>query len=134
MSSPAVVIDPRRHIAEAARLMVTHSVSRLPVVRDGALVGIVTRADLVCAFTRCDADIEREIREDVLLETLWIDSRRVEIAVSDGEVRLIGEVDTEFERELVTAYVARVPGVVLVDASGLRFAGPTRRARVRSER
>src|SRR5689334_11672281 len=54
MSSPAVVVEPRWHIAEAARLMVTHSVSRLPVVRDGALVGIVAREDLVRAFTRSD--------------------------------------------------------------------------------
>ena len=43
--------------------MLGAGVNRLPVVTDGKLVGIVTRADLVRAFVRTDVDIAREIRE-----------------------------------------------------------------------
>ena len=53
--------------------MIDYRINRLPVVSDGKLVGIVTRADLVRAFTRSDEEIEREIRDDVLLHTLWVD-------------------------------------------------------------
>jgi CBS domain-containing protein len=112
MTSPALTIEPARPAAEAARLMVEKRINRLPVVSEGRLVGIVTRADLVRAFHRPDDEIEREIREDVLLNTLWIDPSRVTIGVSNGEVSVSGEVETRTQAELVEAYIGRVPGVV----------------------
>jgi CBS domain-containing protein len=112
MTSPALTIEPGRPAAEAAKLMVEKKINRLPVVSNGRLVGIVTRADLVRAFHRSDEEIEREIREDVLLNTLWIDPSRVSISVSNGEVSLSGDVETRTQAELVEAYVRRVPGVV----------------------
>jgi CBS domain-containing protein len=121
MTSPAVVVSPLASVAGAARLMVERSVSRLPVVHEGALVGIVTRADLVRVFTRDDAELEREIREDVVRHTLWITPRHLDVRVRDGEVVLAGEVETRTEAELIGAYAARVPGVVSVDDSRLRW-------------
>ena len=47
MSSPAVTIDEESDIADAASLMLRERIARLPVLRDGRLVGIVTRADIV---------------------------------------------------------------------------------------
>ena len=41
--------------------MLGKGVNRLPVVDDGTLVGIVTRADLVRAFVRTDEAIRAEI-------------------------------------------------------------------------
>ena len=55
MTSPAVTIPPYESVAQAARIMCERRVNRLPVVKGGKLVGIVTRADLVRAFTRTDA-------------------------------------------------------------------------------
>jgi CBS domain-containing protein len=121
MTCPAVTIEPARSVAEAARVMVERSVNRLPVVREGRLVGIVTRADLVRVFVRDDEELEREIRDDVVLHTLWIDPSRLRIAVSDGEVTIGGEVATRTDAELVAGYAARVPGVVSVDDSRLRW-------------
>lgn len=112
MTSPAVTIDAGRPVAEAARLMTERDVNRLPVVHSGELVGIVTRADLVRAFRRSDEEIEREIREDVLLHTLWIAPGRLEVTVGDGVVTLAGTLETRTEAELTAAYVRRVPGVV----------------------
>jgi CBS domain-containing protein len=112
MTSPAITIEPHRPVSEAARLMVERNVNRLPVVLDGELVGIVTRADLVRAFHRSDEEIDREIREDVLLRTLWMSPEPLTIGVERGEVSLSGEVDSRTEAELVEAFVRRVPGVV----------------------
>ena len=116
MTSPALTIGPGRPVAEAARLMTERRVNRLPVTSHDELVGIVTRADLVRAFSRPDEEIEREIREDVLLHTLWIEPSRLTIAVEHGEVTLGGTVRTRTEAELAAAFVRRIPGVVAVQA------------------
>ena len=47
MSSPVIAIDEDSDIADAASLMLREGIARLPVLRDGRLVGIVTRADIV---------------------------------------------------------------------------------------
>jgi CBS domain-containing protein len=116
MSAPPIVIEPRRPVSEAARLMLQHQVKRLPVISEGRLVGIVTRADLVRAFHRPDADVEHELRDDVMQRVLWIDPDRVSVAVDEGEVRLSGKLDTKTEAELLEAYATAVPGVVGVDS------------------
>jgi CBS domain-containing protein len=116
MTAPPITIAPWSSASTAARTMVEHSVNRLPVVKDDQLVGIVTRADLVRAFTRTDAELTREIEEDVLLRTLWISPGNVAIDVADGVVTVTGDVETRGQAELVTAYVRRVPGVVDVHA------------------
>jgi CBS domain-containing protein len=121
MTAPAITIEPRAQIAEAARTMIGRRVNRLPVVERGRLVGIVTRADLVRAFTRSDAQIEREIAQDVLLRTLWIPPEKVAISVDDGVVTPRGAVDSKTEADLVGTYVRRVPGVVDVDARELSW-------------
>jgi CBS domain-containing protein len=114
MTTPPIVIDPNRPLAEAATLMLEFKVNRLPVVEDERLVGIVTRADLVRAFTRSDEELEREIREDVVLQSLWIDPTRIGITVRNGYVTLRGTVETRTTAELLPGLVARVPGVVSV--------------------
>jgi CBS domain-containing protein len=113
MTSPAVTIRPDRAVSEAAALMLDRSVNRLPVVdHHGALLGIVTRADLVRAFVRGDAAIEREIREDVILRTLWNVPDRFTVGVDSGEVTIEGEVADAESAELLVRFVERVPGVV----------------------
>lgn len=47
MSTPAVTIDEESDIADAASLMLRERIARLPVIRNGKLIGIVTRADIV---------------------------------------------------------------------------------------
>jgi CBS domain-containing protein len=121
MTSPAVTIAPHATVAEAAATMLEHCVNRLPVVDGPALRGIVTRADLVRAFTRSDEEIRREIEQDVLLHTLWVAPAEVSIEVDDGVVALRGTLDTKTAAELVAAYVRRVPGVVDVGAGELEW-------------
>ncbi len=115
MSTPALTIGPRRPLTEAANTMIDEGVNRLPVVdEDGKLIGLVTRADLVRAFVRSDEDVAREIREEVIRRTLWIEPDAVEVTVEEGEVHLSGEVETKSDAELIPTFVQRVPGVVSV--------------------
>lgn len=92
--------------------MVEKGVNRPPVVEDGKLVGIVTRADLVRAFVRSDAEIAQEIRDDVVVRGLWLDKHTVQVEVEDGEVTLAGRLDNRADAEVLEALVSRVPGVV----------------------
>jgi CBS domain-containing protein len=46
-AAPLVSIDLDASTAEAARLMREHNIRRLPVMKDGALVGIITSKDLL---------------------------------------------------------------------------------------
>ncbi len=116
MTRPAVTIDPDRPVSEAARLMLERRVNRLPVVKADQLLGIVTRADLVRAFTRTDAEIEHEIREEVLDRVLQLPPGAVSVVVTEGQVRLGGLVERGSDAEILPGFVARVPGVVAVDS------------------
>jgi CBS domain-containing protein len=117
MSSPAVTIGPDRPVNEAAGLMLDEAINRLPVVDpDGKLIGIVTRADLVRAFTRTDGEIEDEIRKELVRRTFWLEPTEVQIHVERGEVTIEGEVDTKADADLLPELIAEVPGVVSVEA------------------
>lgn len=121
MTSPAVTIAVGRTVTEAARLMTNDGIKRLPVVDDeGALIGIVTRTDLVRAFARTDREIEREIR-DTVLRTLWIEEPGLNLRVEQGEVRLSGKIQRRADAELLETFAARVPGIVAVHST-LRWA------------
>lgn len=113
MTTPAITIGPGDDVVRAARRMEDHKVKRLPVVdEDGRLVGIVSRHDLLRLFVRPDAEIRSEILQDVLLRTLWIDPREVDVSVADGVVRLGGTVEARSVAELVGRVVRRTDGVV----------------------
>ena len=116
MTSPALTIGPERPASTAARLMVERGINRLPVVQDGRLLGIVTRADLVRAFTRSDDELAKEIRADVVERAMWLSRDQVDVTVVDGEVALAGSVETRVDAEVLELLAARVPGVVAVSS------------------
>ncbi|MGQ9675421.1 MAG: CBS domain-containing protein [Chloroflexota bacterium] len=63
MTSPAFTVSEEAGLEEVATLMVTHDVNRLPVVRDGRLVGIVARADVIRAVATRHAWPDEEMQE-----------------------------------------------------------------------
>jgi len=115
MTSPPVTADPDTPLAEAARLMRDHRIKRLPVINaTGHLVGIVSRADVLSIFTRPDADIHREATEEVIAESILVDSRLVAATVHDGIVTLTGRPETDqAARDLVEA-MRHIDGVIAV--------------------
>lgn len=118
MTAPALTIAPDRSVREAALTMLEEGINRLPVVDEaGKLVGIVSRANLVRAFTRTDAEIGKEIENDVLRRTLWLEPTTVRVTVEDGAVTLDGRVDTASDAELLVTMVRRVPGVISVTST-----------------
>jgi CBS domain-containing protein len=121
MTSPAVTITPARTMAAAAAVMVERRVNRLPVVDDGRLVGIITRADLVRAYLRSDEELAETIREDVLRRTLWLDPAGFRITVRNGEATVSGQVDRRSSVDILEEAVETIPGIVSV-TTDLRWA------------
>jgi CBS domain-containing protein len=116
MSAPVVTVAPTASLGEAARLMHRRQVKQLPVVDEtGRLVGILSRSDLLTVFLREDAEIEREVREDVIRRTLWIDPSTVRVSVRDGVVRLEGQLERRSLIPVLERLVASVDGVVGVE-------------------
>lgn len=117
MSTPAVTIASGRPVHEAAAIMTSRGVNRLPVVDDGRLVGIVSRADLVRAYVRSDDVLADAIRNDVILRILWLDPALFTVVVKDGVASISGRVERRSTAEMIERSVRMVPGVVDVLAS-----------------
>ena len=121
MTRSVVTITPEATVGEAARVMGRRSVKRLPVVDlEGELIGIVSRADIVGAFTKPDDVIEDEVREDVIRRLLFLDPELVDVSVNDGVVSLAGELENRTEAHLLEELARRIAGVVRVE-SHLRY-------------
>ena len=115
MTSPAITVGPDAVVREAARLMRVRGVKRLPVVdARGALVGIISRGDVVRIFLRSDAEIAREIEQEVLLKTMWLEPGTVAVTVHEGEVRLTGQVERKSLVPILVRLTETVDGVIAV--------------------
>ncbi|HEX4094232.1 MAG TPA: CBS domain-containing protein [Trebonia sp.] len=115
MTKPPVTIGPDAPVTQAARLMYSRRVKRLPVIDDdGRLIGIVTRADVLAVYNRPDADIQREITQDLILGSFLCDPIRFSVTVKDGIVTIAGTPETTpVGRDIVDA-IRHVEGVVAV--------------------
>ncbi len=117
MSADVVTTGPEALLAEAAEVMVVEDIKRLPVIDgDGCIMGIISRFDIMAAFTRPDEVIEDEIREDVIRRALFADPATVDVRVAGGHVVLRGELSTRGEVALLTEVVRRLDGVMSVDS------------------
>lgn len=114
MTAPAIVVHPADTVADAASTMRRHRIRRLPVVHPdtGRLLGIVTRSDLLRVFLRPDAAIRAEVLEEVLPGMLHLDPRAYQVEVSDGVLRIGGEVERWSTIDQVISALLRVEGVV----------------------
>ncbi|MCW2876406.1 MAG: domain containing rane protein [Sphaerisporangium sp.] len=120
MSTPVHTVKPYTTVVTAARLMDEHGVKRLPVTDDkDKLLGIVSRHDLLKVFVRSDEAISREVRDDVLTRSLWIETAGVKVATCRGVVTLTGNLRLRSEAQMAARMTQRVNGVVdVVDEIG----------------
>jgi CBS domain-containing protein len=122
MTREVVSVMPETPLPEIARLLEARRIKRVPVLRDGELVGIVSRADLLRGFAlhpSADASAaDRALRErlTVAFERSGLASRGyVNLVVRDGAVHLWGIVPAREQAEAMRQTAAQVPGVVSVE-------------------
>ena len=112
MSKSVKTIPPEMDVTGAARFMQAQDVKRLVVASDGKMVGIISRFDIVSAFTRPDDLIEDEIREDLVRRVLFVDPETIDVSVLNGVVTFVGSIGTRTEARLVEELARRLDGVV----------------------
>jgi CBS-domain-containing membrane protein len=123
MTAPAVTTFAHTPLVSAAKLMDREHVKRLPVINDlGRLVGIVTRGDLLRVHLRPDADIRRDVVQEVLQRVLAVQEGMIQVTVTGGVVRLVGQLDRRTSVEIAERLAAQVSGVVeVVNELGFDF-------------
>lgn len=114
MSTPVITVEDGASLREIAELMLRRQIKRIPVVRDGRLVGIVSRADVLRGLVRPDEAVATAVRQ-VLRDGVRIDLSHLRFWVRNGVVSLEGVVQSRCERELARRAVETIDGVVQVD-------------------
>lgn len=103
-------------IAEVAEALAAHGVKRLPVTREGALAGIVTRRDLVRALAKSgprptatlgNAHLQRAVLERMGQER-WLDASYITVVVRDEAVEISGYVASADQKRAVEALVGEL--------------------------
>ncbi|MBI2215784.1 MAG: CBS domain-containing protein [Candidatus Rokubacteria bacterium] len=124
MTRSVVCVRPDTPLEAAAALIHEHNIRRVPVVSGGALVGIVSRADLIKALARgepertvarSDAQLVREMQTRMKAEA-WLSNRNILIEASDGILSLWGVVETESEKSALETMARAIPGSRGVDS------------------
>ncbi|MER5267158.1 CBS domain-containing protein [Actinosynnema sp. NPDC002837] len=114
MTTDVVAVDPRTHVSELSRLMLDKHLRVVPVVRNGVLVGVVSRRDLLRMIARDDDVIATDVRHQLAVAAGRVPWR---ISVTHGVVTLAGEGANDGERHVATVVAGAVPGVVGVEVA-----------------
>jgi CBS domain-containing protein len=121
MTAPVWTVNEDATLAELAEMFEKKNIRRAPVVRDGKLVGIASRADMVRALLRCwaaahpaapvdDAAIRQSILDHAASER-WSDTAMLNVEVKDGAVDLYGVADSEDVARALQVLAESMPGV-----------------------
>jgi CBS domain-containing protein len=120
MTTQLVTVSEEDDLGHVARLFEDEGIRRVPVVREGKLVGIVSRADLMVALTSPpeqlaaeapdDARIRREVASH-LREQSWVDTRFVFAEVQGGVVTFHGFCRSEEVKRGLRVLAEGVEGV-----------------------
>lgn len=124
MSRFVVSVAPEASLAEVADALDSHRIRQVPVMKDGKLAGMISRADLVrklaevkvtTSAVRSDSGALQKVIWNQIKAQSWLHSGYVSVAVRDGVVELWGAVDTEDQRHALRVLVEGVPGVARVE-------------------
>ena len=124
MTRDLISVTETTPVADIAILLETNRIKRVPVVRDGKLVGIVSRANLVRALAMTirqasgtEAD-DLSIRDKLLAELKaqrWAEVSPANVTVKDGIVHLWSSYLSEQEKRALVVAAENTPGVRRVE-------------------
>ena len=121
MTRNVITVDEDTPLNEIAELLERHHIKRVPVLKDGKLAGIVSRANLLHGLANTIVDHhepgaakDRQLRTDLvktLLAKHELDTALVNVTVIDGNVRLWGIVENARQAAMAETAVRSLPGV-----------------------
>lgn len=120
MSTNVLTVAPEASLDEVVRVMEEHAIKRIPVLEEGRVVGIVSRADLMSAVAArisapsqgvaSDHSIRAKIMTELKRQT-WAPLHSVKVTVRSGIVELLGVIYDERQRRALHVLVGNVDGV-----------------------
>ena len=119
MSRNVISVREDAALEEIADQLEKHRIKRMPVLRDGKLLGIVSRADLLHglvarqaapATTAEDSEVRTNVQS--ALDKAGLQTTFVNVVVSGGVVHLWGVIDSDVEKQAA--------GVAAEDVSGVK--------------
>lgn len=127
MTRGVTTVTEDSELADIARLLESQRIKRIPVVRDGAVVGIVSRANLIQQLAvggaisdQGDDESIRKAIDNLSRSTGWMTHGNLNATVRAGMVEMWGWVESEAERRAIRLAVGEIPGVRdVVDHLGL---------------
>jgi len=124
MTRSVITATPETPLSEIATLLERNRIKRVPIVQNGKVVGIVSRANLLQALASMPAKNaaaesagDSQIREEVLSRLnaeLWRPSM-LNVTVRDGTVDLWGFVASDDEKKATRIAVESIPGVKTIN-------------------
>jgi len=125
MTAPVQTVSEETPLVEVVKIMESRRIKRLPVVRDGRIVGIVSRANLLRALASAGRDdklassvSDAEIRRHLLAELAkqsWAPVALIDVIVRKGVVHLWGTLTEERQRQGIRVAAENTPGVKRVE-------------------
>lgn len=122
MTKDVVTTTENATLEEVAASLEKHKVKRLPVLRDGKVVGVVSRANLLhglIARKTGDAPTpdDRSLREAVVksMKEAGMDAAMIDVVVTNGVVHLWGMVETKSESDALRVACEGTAGVKAVE-------------------
>ena len=148
MTGDPCTVGENDTLEAVVELMERRRIKRLPVLRDGKMVGIVSRANLMHALASLVRDVQTPTGGDaairdrilaVLGQQPWAPG--VNVVVKNGIAELWGTITEERERQALVVATENVPGVKSVHdhlvwvepMSGMAFASAEDEAKARAE-
>jgi CBS domain-containing protein len=106
---------------EVVQLMERHRIKRVPVVREGRLIGIVTRANIMHALVSLALEVKAPAGNDAAIREQILDECKkkswapmTNVVVRNGVVALWGAITDERERQALIVASENIPGVKAV--------------------
>lgn len=117
MTRDPVCVAPDADLIEAIALMESHHVAQIPVVFEGAVLGMISKAELLAAVARrFDQSIRigQGVRDDILAairKESWAAGAVVDVVVTNGEVQVWGVIVDHNQRKALKALIENIAGV-----------------------
>ncbi|HEX7008018.1 MAG TPA: CBS domain-containing protein [Alphaproteobacteria bacterium] len=120
MTKRVITVDEQTDLTDIAAILEKNHIKRVPVVRDGRVVGIVSRANLIQGLAAAKPEMptvngdDDQIRAEILkaIESQpWSEHGVVNVTVTNGVVEIWGVYNSDSEREASRVAAENVPGV-----------------------
>ncbi len=124
MARQVVSVTEEAELSDVAAILDRNRINRVPVLRNGALVGLIARSDLVKALShvpsaKVSAEVDNATLQRVIADKMkaqsWLSAGYLTTIVTDGTVALWGHIESPVQHRALLVLIEETTGVKAVD-------------------